>query len=177
MQEVKMKVGQLFNTEESFHDSEMIPYYEEVHLKDGQVMVFQGELTTDLFIITSGKLEVVEGSGNTAVRLALLTENDVFGEVAFFDEDERSATVRSLGSSKLLRMTREHFADLTVTQPELAIRFLISLGKLTSGKLRRIDRMIAGVTGDRKATDDRDLKNLIRDIKKAMKEPRKGFFK
>ncbi|MCK4506883.1 MAG: cyclic nucleotide-binding domain-containing protein, partial [Candidatus Aegiribacteria sp.] len=88
-----MKVGQLFINENILLDSEMIPYYEEVHLNDGQVMIFQGELTTDLFIITSGKLEVVEGSGDTAVRLALLTENDVFGEVAFFDEDERSATV------------------------------------------------------------------------------------
>ena len=102
-----MKVGQLFNDDDFLLDPEMIPYYEEVDLKDGQVMVFQGELTTDLFIIASGKLEVVEGSGDTAVRLALLTDNDVFGEVAFFDEDERSATVRSLGSSTLLRMTRE----------------------------------------------------------------------
>lgn len=52
-------------------------------------------------------------------------------------------------------MTLEHFADLTVTRPELAIRFLISLGKVT---------------------DDRDLKNLIREIKKAM-QASKGFFK
>ncbi|MCK4807683.1 MAG: cyclic nucleotide-binding domain-containing protein [Candidatus Aegiribacteria sp.] len=170
-----MKKRQLFNQGRGLLEPEMLPFYEVAELNNGDTMMFQGELTTDFFIIKSGKLEVIEGSGSKAVCLDTLEANDVFGEIAFFDEGERSATVRSLGKSVLYRMTREHFADMATTKPQLALEYLVILGQLVSGKLRRIDKMIAGVTGDQKIKRDPDLKKLVNDIKRAMKSKRNLF--
>jgi CRP-like cAMP-binding protein len=170
-----MKERELFNQNRGLLEPEMMPFYEVTELNNGDAMMFQGELTTDFFIIKSGKLEVIEGTGGKAVTLDTLEANDVFGEIAFFDEGERSATVRSSGKSVLYRMTREHFADMVQTQPKLAMEYLIILGKLVSGKLRRIDDMIAGVTGDQKIKKDPDLKKLMKDIRKAMKSKRDLF--
>jgi len=72
-------------------------------------------------------------------------------------------------------MTRDHLADMTETEPELAMEYLIILGRLVSGKLRRIDKMIAGVTGDQKVKKDPALKKLVCDIRKAMKSKRELF--
>ncbi len=168
-EEDKMEKRMLFNQDRSLLEPEMLTFYELVELNDGDSMMFQGELTTDFFIIKSGKLEVIEGTGGKAVLLDTLNDNDVFGEIAFFDEEERSATVRSSGKSVLYRMTREHFADMATTEPQLALEYLVILGKLVSGKLRRVDRMIAGITGDQKVKDDQSLKKLIKDIRKAIK--------
>jgi CRP-like cAMP-binding protein len=170
-----MKEKELFNQGRGLLEPEMMPFYEVAELNNGDAMMFQGELTTDFFIIKSGKLEIIEGTGNKAVCLDTLEANDVFGEIAFFDERERSATVRSSGKSVLYRMTREHFADMTRTQPQLAMEYLIILGKLVSGKLRRVDKMIAGVTGDQKIKNDPNLKKLMKDIRKAMKSKRDLF--
>ena len=170
-----MKERELFNQGRSLLEPEMLPFYEVAELKNGDTMMFQGELTTDFFIIKSGKLEVIEGTGSKAVCLDTLETNDVFGEIAFFDEGERSATVRSSGKSVLYRMTREHFSDMAQTEPKLAMEYLIILGQLVSGKLRRVDMMIAGVTGDQKIKKDPNLKKLANDIKKAMKS-KKNYF-
>ncbi len=164
-----MEKVKLFNQSRSLLEPEMLPFYEAVELNGGGAMMFQGELTTDFFIIKSGKLEVVEGSGGKAVSLAILGPGDVFGEMSFFDGEGRSATVRSSGKSVLYRLTREHLADMARTQPQLAMEYLIILGKLVSDKLRRIDKMIAGVTGDQKIKKDPDLKRLVFNIKRAMK--------
>lgn len=170
-----MKKEKLFNSDRTLLKSEMLPFYELVELDSGEAMLFQGELTSDFFIIKSGKLEVVEGSGSKAVRLDTLEEGDVFGELAFLDEGERSATVRSLGKSVLYRMTRDRFADMTETRPELSIKFLVTLGRLHASKLRRLNKMIAGITGNEKIKKDPAMKKLIRDMKKAMKS-KKDYF-
>ncbi len=170
-----MDKKKLFNQGRSLLEHEMLPFYEVVELNNGDAMIFQGELTTDFFVIKSGKLEVIEGSGAKAVCLDTLEVNDVFGELSFFDEGGRSATVRSSGKSVLYRLTRDHFADMTETNPQLALEYLVILGKLVSGKLRRIDKMISAVTGDQKIKKDPDLKKLIFNIKRAMKS-RKDLF-
>jgi len=170
-----MEKNKLFDQGRSLLEPEMLPFYEVVELGGGDAMMFQGELTTDFFIIKSGKLEVIEGSGGKAVSLDILGAGDVFGEMSFFDEGGRSATVRSSGKSVLYRLTREHLADMARMQPQLAMEYLVTLGKLISGKLRRIDRMIAGVTGDQKVKKDPDLKKLVFNIKRAMKS-RKDLF-
>ena len=170
-----MDKKQLFYQGRNLLEPEMLPFYEVVELNGGDAMMFQGELTTDFFIIKSGKMEVIEGSGGKAVSLDILGAGDVFGEMSFFDEGGRSATVRSSGKSVLYRLTREHLADMAKAKPQLAMEYLITLGKLVSGKLRRIDKMIAGVTGDQKIKKDPDLKKLVFNIRRAMRTKKDLF--
>ena len=72
-------------------------------------------------------------------------------------------------------MTRDRFADMTETAPEMSIRFLVTMGRLHASKLRRLNKMIAGITGDEKIKKDPAMKKLIKDMKKAMKS-KKDYF-
>jgi CRP-like cAMP-binding protein len=52
--------------------------------------------------------------------VAQLKEGEVLGELALLDPAPRSATVRSLGDSTLLRIDREVFLDLLRANHEIA---------------------------------------------------------
>ena len=53
----------------------------------------------------------------------------MFGEIAFFDGEPRSATIRALGDGSALRITRDRFDNLSGWNPVLARQILIDLGK------------------------------------------------
>ena len=65
--------------------------------RDGEVIVRQGETGEGMYVIQSGKAEVLEQKDGREVRLAVLGESDFFGEMALCDRETRSATVRAMG--------------------------------------------------------------------------------
>ena len=74
--------------------------------EDGEAIVSQGDVGDCMFVIEQGEVEVVQRSGENGVRLAVLGEGEFFGEMAVFDRDVRSATVRALGKVQVIRETR-----------------------------------------------------------------------
>ncbi|MGM0628745.1 MAG: cyclic nucleotide-binding domain-containing protein, partial [Candidatus Fermentibacterota bacterium] len=93
----------------------------------------------------------------------------VFGEVSFFDGSERSATVRSRGTSTVYAMSRENFLQVVGHAPELALRMLVALGKVSAGKMRRADRMLSGLAGKSDLRDDPSIRKLVMDIRSTMR--------
>ena len=70
--------------------------------RSGETIVRQGEIGEHMYVIQSGKVEVVREGESSQVKLAELGEGDFFGEMAVFDRDLRSATVRARGDSRVL---------------------------------------------------------------------------
>jgi CRP-like cAMP-binding protein len=92
----------------------------------------------DLFVVASGELEV--WSVSSAPRLlARLGPNDMFGEMSFVDGLPRSASVRAVSTSELVRITPEDLADLAEREPQLAIAFLREVARILSRRLRRLE--------------------------------------
>ena len=91
--------------------------------RDGEVIVRQGEAGDCMFVIQAGEVEVVRENGQQReVRLAVLHEKDFFGEMALFDRDVRSATVRALGAARVLTVDRKSFLRRVHEDPSLAFR-------------------------------------------------------
>jgi len=65
-----------------------------------------------------------------------LPKGTVFGEMAFFDREPRSATVQATTSGTALRLTREAFERLAAWRPVLARRMLLELGRVVALRLR-----------------------------------------
>src|SRR5436309_2331457 len=75
----------------------------EVHVRAGDWLFRQGEAAGSLFIIASGRMEVVdEGPPEAVIRV--LRRGDVIGELALLREDTRSASVRARRNSELLEL-------------------------------------------------------------------------
>ena len=82
-----------------------------------------------MYVVQSGKVEVFSQSGGKETRLAELEEGDFFGEMALFEQDVRSASVRPLGEARVLTVDRRMFMRKIHEDPSLAFRVLQRLSR------------------------------------------------
>ena len=92
--------------------------------QDGEVIVRQGDVGDAMYVIQSGRAEVVEEVRGKTVRLAVLDANDFFGEMALFEHQVRSATVRALGPVRVLTVDKKTLLRRIHQDPTLAFRLL-----------------------------------------------------
>jgi CRP-like cAMP-binding protein len=72
----------------------------------GEAVVRQGELGDCMYVIQAGEVEVVQASAGNDRCLAVLTAGDFFGEMAIFEREVRSATVRARGEARVLKVDK-----------------------------------------------------------------------
>ena len=79
------------------------PHVSNRELARGETLVQEGELATDLFVVDSGRLEVVTHDTEAGRELVVgeIGPDQVVGEVALFDALPRSATVRAIEPCKV----------------------------------------------------------------------------
>ncbi|MBN1476130.1 cyclic nucleotide-binding domain-containing protein [Candidatus Sumerlaeota bacterium] len=92
--------------------------------QDGETIVRQREAGDCMFVIQEGQVEVLGEREGEEVRLAVLDKSDFFGEMALFERDVRSATVRALGPARVLTLDRRTFLRRIQEDPSLAFRIL-----------------------------------------------------
>ena len=64
--------------------------------KEGQVIVREGELGIAFYVVAQGRVEVVKGLDSAHEQvIATMRPNSFFGEMALFDNQVRSASVRA----------------------------------------------------------------------------------
>jgi len=92
--------------------------------KDGEVIVTQGETGTCMYVILSGKVEVITSTDGMEAKINVMKEGECFGEMAIFDSNIRSATVRSIGESRVLTVDKENFLFWIQKDPTMAFRIM-----------------------------------------------------
>lgn len=102
--------------------------------RSGEVIVMQGESGDCMYVIQSGQVEVMQRLGSEEVRLAVLGPGDFFGEMALFEREVRSATVRALGEARVLTVDKRTFMNRVHEDPSLAYRLVQTL----SQRLRKV---------------------------------------
>lgn len=91
------------------------------NFKAGDVIVREGELGVAFYVIASGKVEVVKGLGTgNEQHLAEMHDGDFFGEMALFDNQVRSASVRAVEDTDCLVLTKWDFNAELATSTTIA---------------------------------------------------------
>jgi hypothetical protein len=96
---------------------------------EGETIIRQGEVGGCMYVIQSGKVEVIKEEGGKEIRLAELGEGDFFGEMALFEKDVRSATVRPLGEVRVLTIDKKMFLRKIHDDPSLAFRIMQKMSR------------------------------------------------
>jgi EAL domain-containing protein (putative c-di-GMP-specific phosphodiesterase class I)/CRP-like cAMP-binding protein len=78
------------------------------------------------YVIESGCVEVLAGPSKAPRRVAVLAQGAMFGEVGLLDRQPRSATVRTLVPTTLVRIDRAHVDEL-LTRTDPVIQYLLRL--------------------------------------------------
>jgi len=91
---------------------------------DGEDIVRQGEVGDCMFVVQSGRVEVLQATDSGEQHLAFLETGDFFGEMAVFEKETRSATVRASGESRVLKVDKKTLLRRIKEDPLLAVNLL-----------------------------------------------------
>ena len=87
----------------------------------GDKVIGEGEKGDSLYIITHGLVAVYK-SGHESEPIAELRDGDFFGEMALLGTQVRTANVKSIKSTTLLRLSRKDVLSMADNEPELKAR-------------------------------------------------------
>jgi CRP/FNR family transcriptional regulator len=108
--------------------------------KDGEEIICEGEDGNCMFVIQEGEVEVlIAGDEEKEIRLGVRGEGEFFGEMAIFDRDVRSATVRALGEARVLTVDKKNFMRRVHEDPSLAFRLVETM----SHRIRELGEEVA----------------------------------
>ena len=107
---------------------------------DGEMIICEGEEGNCMYVIQQGQVEVVvKGEDDQDVRLGVRKEGEFIGEMAIFDRDVRSATVRALGEARVLTVDKKNFMRRVHEDPSLAFRLVETM----SHRIRELSEEVA----------------------------------
>ena len=114
----------------------------QVHDAGAEVMR-EGEQARVMFVTVTGELEVVRRSkGGVEGRVALLGPGSWFGEMSILDVQPRSATVRAVAPSLLIRLTAEDLDKIYRRDMKSYLLIVQNIARELSRRLRVADGMI-----------------------------------
>ena len=105
--------------------------------KAGQVIIKEGEESTDAYIILKGEVDVVK---NNKV-IATLGENNLFGEIGLVDQRPRTATCVAKTGCTLGTVTRENYTKLLEHRPKAVLPIL----RLVADRMRNLMSFVEGL--------------------------------
>ena len=90
--------------------------------KAGEVIFHQGDEGDCMYVIQEGQVEVIVNEDGRDIQLAVRGPGDFIGEMAIFEKELRSATVRALGEVRILTVDKKNFLRRIHQDPSLAYR-------------------------------------------------------
>ena len=96
---------------------------------DGEVIVRQGDVGEALFVIQEGQLEILSERQGKELRIRIAGKDELVGEMAVFEREVRSATVRALGEARVLTLDRKNFLRRINEDPSLAFRVVETMSR------------------------------------------------
>jgi CRP-like cAMP-binding protein len=116
-----------------------------VFFEAGAVLLSEDAPGRTLYLLQSGAVETFIGlSGGATRRLSVVTAPTLIGELAFIDDQPRSATVRALRQTTGRRIDYDTFQELGVRDPPLAHALTLLIANSLAHRLRRVTLMLGG---------------------------------
>lgn len=106
---------------------------------DGEIIIHQGDIGDCMYVIQEGQVEILIEEGGKEMQLAIRRKGDIFGEMAIFEKERRSATVRAVGTVRLLTVDEKNFVRRIHEDPSLAYRLV----EMMSHRIRELSNEVA----------------------------------
>jgi CRP-like cAMP-binding protein len=111
----------------------------------GFPIVQKGDPGINLYIIVSGKVDVLDDEG---ITLAELGRGQVFGEMSLLSGDPVTTTILAAEPSKLAIMNQKDFRHILTRFPALQVFFYkLLVSRITAVNLQRAEELASGMIG------------------------------
>jgi CRP-like cAMP-binding protein len=106
----------------------------------GEVIFREGDASDTCYIVRSGHARAIrEHSDGRAITLANFGPGDIFGELAMFDDERRSATVEAIEDMGAVAILGQDMRRLLREHPDISLKLVIALGR----RLREANERLA----------------------------------
>jgi CRP/FNR family transcriptional regulator len=106
----------------------------------GEVVFREGDESNTCYVVRSGRARAVrEHPDGRSITLANFGPGDIFGELAMFDDERRSATIETLEDTEAIAILGGDMRRLLSEHAEIAVKLLASLGR----RLRETNERLA----------------------------------
>lgn len=109
--------------------------------EDGDFIIRQGEIGNCMYVIQEGDVEVILQDGDEEITLSVKGEKEFIGEMALFDRDVRSASVRAKGRVRALTIDQKNLLRHIHQDPSMAFRLLETMSFRIRELLAIINRL------------------------------------
>lgn len=116
---------------------------------DGGVICRQGERGDRMFVIEEGRAEVVRDENGLEAVVGELVAGDIFGEMAIFERQPRSATVRARGTTRVLTLDKRGFLQRVHDDPSTAYRIIEGMSRRIRSLNAELSRLKGRAAGER----------------------------
>ncbi len=100
-----------------------------------EVICKEGEKTSDLYFLKTGKLLICTVSGTQVKAIARIEPGEFFGELSFFDEKPRASNIVAIEKSVIVQIPQSEIIE------HLPFWF-IEVGKNLTKKIRVLDNIV-----------------------------------
>ncbi len=106
-----------------------------------QVVFREGDDSDTCYVIGSGHARALrEHPDGRQITLATFGPGDIFGELAMFDDERRSATIEATDDLETVAVPGSDMRRLLRTHPELALKLVVALGRRLRAANERLAR-------------------------------------
>ena len=99
--------------------------FENLHYSDGETIFQSGDIGDYLYVIVEGSVAVIKGDK----KITSLSKGEYFGEMALMSEKKRTATIKAIGSCKILAIKKQDFEILMANFSQLKDNFISTESK------------------------------------------------
>jgi len=111
--------------------------------QDGEFITRQGDVGQVMYVVQQGKVEVLMERDGHETLLRVAGEGEFLGEMAIFDHEVRSASLRAKGEVKVLTIDKKNFLKRIHVDPSLAFRIVQTM----SQRVRELGDEVARLKG------------------------------
>jgi CRP/FNR family transcriptional regulator len=107
----------------------------------GQAVFREGDQSDTCYVVREGHARAVRSHGDgRTITLATFGPGDIFGELAMFEDERRSATVEAIETTSVIGVLGPDMRRLMSEHPAIAVRLVIGLGRRLRETNERLSR-------------------------------------
>ncbi|HEY1687235.1 MAG TPA: Crp/Fnr family transcriptional regulator [Solirubrobacteraceae bacterium] len=107
----------------------------------GEVVFRKGDASDTCYVVRSGHVRAVrEHPDGRTITLATFGPGDIFGELAMFEDERRSATIEALEQTSVVAILGPDMRRLMASHPMISMRLVVALGRRLRESNERLAR-------------------------------------
>ena len=109
--------------------------------ESGQAVFREGDASDTCYVVREGHARAIRSHGDgRTITLASFGPGDIFGELAMFEDERRSATVEAVGQMSVIGVLGPDMRRLMAEHSDIAMKLAIALGRRLRETNERLSR-------------------------------------